>query len=191
MDLARKYGWSSLKNTDHGGMHLMCPGKVHQFPVYMTGRSSENVARSKRRTIRNCEHQNIAEPLDQVEVHLGNAEKLIRAAELLLNRAEAESSMDQAVEMLDLAEDNLQQADSAFDLASKKLEQAEQGLRDIPPDQISDGPSKLASDASSHLRAARLTLRELPISHERVVALQERSDELRRRFDALKNRLSG
>ncbi|UUL75724.1 hypothetical protein NG819_16325 [Pseudarthrobacter sp. Fe7] len=189
LDLARKYGWSSKKNSDHGGMHLMCPGKVHEFPVYMTGRSTENVARSKRRTIRNCEHQNIAEPLDQVEIHLGKAQKLIRSAELLTDRVEAENSMEHAVQMLGLAEENLAQADEVFDAAVEKLEQAEDALSAIPPDEVTEGASKLAGEASSHVRTARLALRDLPPGNERVKALRERTESLRERVLALQARL--
>jgi hypothetical protein len=156
----------------------------------MTGRSTENVARSKRRTIRNCEHQNIAEPLDQVDVHLDTAQKLIRAAELLVDKTDAESSMEHAIEMLGLAEENLTHADEAFDSASEKLEQADEALREIPPDDISGGASKLVGDASTHLRTARLALRDLPAGHERVIALRGWADELRERIATLQKRLS-
>lgn len=188
--MARKYGWSSKKNSDHGGMHLMCPGKVHEFSVYMTARSTENVARSKRHTIRNCEHQNIAEPLDQVEIHLDKAQKLIRSAEALTDRAEAENSMAYALEMLGLAEENLTHAEEVFDAAADKLEQAEEALSSVPPNDVTEGASKLAGEASSHVRTARLTLRDLPPGHERVIALRERTEELRQRVTALQRRLS-
>ncbi|WCI08117.1 hypothetical protein PJ267_16835 [Arthrobacter sp. OVS8] len=144
LDLAKKYGWSSKKNHDHGGMHLMCPGKVHEFPVYMTGRSSENVARTKRRTIKNCEHQNITEPLDEVEAHLDKAQRLIRSAELLTDRSEAEISMEHALELLGLAEENLSQAEDVFDSAVEKVEEADEALTRMPADEVAQGASKLA-----------------------------------------------
>jgi hypothetical protein len=190
LDLARKFGWSSELATNHGGMMLKCPEKVHKFRVYKTAKSTENVARSKRNTVRSCEHRNIADVVDEVELRLKDANRMLESAEVLTQRAEAEGQMEQALEMLDEAGEQLSLADAIFDAAGASLEQANAAVEDLLATDVTAGAEALVGSARSQVREATMTLRDLPTDHDRVQSLTAWRDELRQRLDDLKARLA-
>ncbi|MDP9904538.1 hypothetical protein [Arthrobacter bambusae] len=191
LDLARKFGWSSELATNHGGMMLKCPENVHKFRVYKTAKSTENVARSKRNTVRSCEHRNIADVLDEVELKLKDANRMLRSAEVLTKRVEAEGQMEQALEMLDEAGEQLALADAIFEAAEASLEEADAAAQDLLSTDVAAGVESLVGLARSQVREATMTLRDLPDDHDRVQSLTAWRDELRKRLDDLKARLAG
>ncbi len=188
LDLARMYGWKSKPVSDHGGLRLSCPTGVHTIRVYSTADGTENVARSKRNTIKSCEHRNIADAVDRLELKLTDADRMLKAAEALAQKADAESRMQHAIEMLDEADQHLSEAESMFDAASASLGQANTAIEQAPEDDVSAGGDKLLRGAGSRVREVTLTLRDLPSKHERVQSLSAWCDELRGRVDALRAR---
>lgn len=190
LDLARKFGWSSAKVMSHGGLSLKCPQNVHKIRIFSTGGSTENVARSKRTTIRSCEHRNITDVVNQVELCLTDASRMLGAAEVLTQRAEAVGQMEKAMLMLDEVGEQLSQADAIFDAAGASLDQANAAVEDLVAAEVAAGAKALVGSARSQVREATLTLRDLPPDHERVHALAVRRGELQQRLDNLKARLA-
>lgn len=174
LDTARRFGWTSKRDSSHGGMTLLCPKKEHKIRVYSTGANSENVARASRGKIEACEHRDLSDPIRKVETGLNSAELWLGAAAALLDVAEAQAAMQEA---LDLASEHIDGAERAFDEASRRYDLASKSVEETNFD-TREEPVVLLTHAGSHLREAELILRPLP-RHTLLEQLRERLDVLK------------
>ncbi|MEN8582155.1 hypothetical protein ABFP37_05510 [Burkholderia sp. RS01] len=190
LDLARRLGWSSEKATSHGGLTLICPGADpnHKIRVFSTGKGAEDVARTSRKKVKRCEHGDLSGPLGRAETALEDAARLLKAASALLDRDDAEQHM---LEILELASEQLAEAEAAFDEANRSFDHAKGLVGELlGADGADVASSQLLGTASSQLRTAELTLRDLPPKDAEVERLGARLDALKTQRDALRVRMN-
>lgn len=186
LDLARNYGWTSVRQSNHGVLLIKCPSGDHSKKVFSTGRGTENVARSTRIYIRGCQHRNLTDVIHRVEDALDNAERLLTGASALLDRSDAHEAMQ---DLLGLAEEHLAQVEDEFDNESKKYDTAGvQAGHLLGIEARNSNPKLLIDQAGYPLRAAKLELRDLPVRNDEVATLKSRLESLKQLHDGLKVR---
>ena len=189
LDLAKRYGWSSEKAKSHGGLSLTCPGsdQRHNIRVFSTGKGTENVARTYRKKISRCEHRDLRDPLGRAEASLEDAARLLRAAAALLDRDDAERQMQ---EILELVSEQLADVEAAFNEAAESFDNAASMVDELlSADDPDTGSSDVLMSASTQIRSAELTLRDLPSKDLTVMRLSAWMDELKVQRDELRRRL--
>lgn len=166
---------------------LQCPDGTHSIRVFSTGKGSESVARSSRNKIRNCEHRDIKDPLGRAQTALEDAERLLGAAGALLDRGDAQTALEEALEM---ASEQIADAEAAFDLAGKFFDEATERMVELLGEAGDDvEPDQLVDNAGIRLREVKMTLRDLPPHHDEVECLKLKLEGLKQVRDELVRRL--
>lgn len=197
LDLARELGWPAPAQTkDHPQLILHCPGKNPQCKVriYSTGEGTETVAISSRRKVRNCSHRDLAQPLVAIKSALDGAERMLDAADKLLNLENArqsEQAVLDALESLAVADERLAEVDALFEAAVKELADASTAIDEtVAAEDASKSAQELTNEAGSRLRTAKLVLRDqIPKRHAAAEAFKERHAELSDRLKQVRSRL--
>lgn len=179
LDIAKGLGWSCKKTNNHNIRYLDCPDDVCHLVVYSTGGgNTENVARGARRKVRTCPHRSIASPLDAVNELLVNADRLLRAAEAMVDLGEENRRMEDALELADFADALIDEAErelaqvSAQDEGGQMSTAVEQMLAEAMDKH--DRGKKVKAEAASAFDAAAERLQ----TAEHAAANALRSEEL-------------
>ena len=197
LHLAKELGWPApVKASNHGWLVPYCPRcQPRCCPrCYPAPKGVESWARNARRKIKQCPHVADETPFDRVERLLGQAERLLVAAETELKRQDA---ANHALELLAEADGQLDQVDRELTDLEAEFEAAataEQQLaadRDLLVEDQEDGwtPEEFVEKASFGLRTVRTELRDLPARNPRHQAGTERHDAAVARVTSLRARL--
>jgi hypothetical protein len=204
LEKARRAGWLYRKNSSHSHGTLYCRdpaiGPCCKYPVFSTGRAGENAAREVERLISRCQHdlEKRRSALVNAEGQMVKAEKLIRAAEALVDRAHHEqasaAAWARAVELVDLAGTSVHEVDAMLAHAVQEEAEARAADQDAaetlapfpdhpphPPDLV-DAAEKITDDVKTSLGA-------IP-ANDQVASLRLRVSDARRRLRLLRARLS-
>ncbi|MDG4834518.1 hypothetical protein O7627_35200 [Solwaraspora sp. WMMD1047] len=212
--LARARGWWYRKNSDHtGSATLYCQKNTVDcclFILFGTGRSPGGPARSFKRLIERCPHQdaeNLPE-LDQAERLLDGAERIIDAIESLQHRTDLLERIDAnlaemdglaptagANELLDVAESNLARIEELFDQAADWEHEARMVEQDAKAVLSAEGvhsedPNSQVDGAEEVIREAEAVLDEVPRRLGRVARLRRRAVRLRDRVSVVRMNIS-
>lgn len=176
--VARGYGWTLTKHNNHATYTLACPTGSHTRRVFSTGRAQESFAKDLLKFIHRCPH---AEPLGskvaEAERHLDNANRILDAAELLLESRIANANVfnmanqDQTADIAELLEE-------AVKLESKAADRLK--TANLAPE-----PHEAVAAAEENLKAADNAVSPLERTHADVKKARDRLTSLRRRKDRL------
>lgn len=187
LDRARALGWPQPhRTTSHPTLILDCPERSPRCRIraFSTGNGTETVAKEALRKLDRCPHRVIVDELLTVDGHLRTAERLISAAQTLLERGQLDGRID---ELLELASDSLDSAENAlvdeeFDEAVAERDDLQRKIEDLADD---TSPEELLQEASAPLRKARLQLRDLPKRSNEVRSRKQHLVDLTTRRDEL------
>lgn len=169
---ARSNGWSLELTSGHGWGRLTCSGGC-KILVFSTGRAGENAARRARRDIERCAHATRS-PIAQITWHLEQAERLLDAAQNLIQ----DRANHAAVEEL-IAEADAQLTASEEEGLLARIA----ALPDTPK-----APDGDLDEAESHLLAARVRLAD--VGPPNAKPLRQRARAIRERITSLRAQLA-
>lgn len=193
-DEARARGWTLETHSNHGTAYLTCPtGDDELGPIYSTGKSNENVAKDYLKKVRRCPHGSLdqAAVVLRVKGHLEVAERLVKAAQHLLDR---DGRNAQVEELWRAAEKEAEAADEIF--KSGQIEHAEwwrdheaEQARELlasTPAEGSEQPSPVAALADREADHAEDALEDLSSKHAEYDELVARLETIRAEIDVVR-----
>lgn len=181
-DLARARGWSLEGPTGHNAYRLYCPTRDCNFVAYSTGRGGESAAKMLAKKITRCTHGHVAS-LGRVEDLLGKAEKMIRAAGLLLERRRTHS---QALAAMDVPGTSDEDIEELLVFADELLAEAES----LGVDVAEEEPEPHVANAERQLDEATEALSPLPPEAPAVIKLRSQAKDLRLELERLRSSLA-
>ena len=103
--LAKAYGWTLMKQSNHPSHLLRCAEKVCQFRILSTPKGQDSFVKRQRRTVINCVHNtDLANEIIDIELRLDRVSRLVVAAEYRLDRDKAEAGFESATTEMELQE---------------------------------------------------------------------------------------
>lgn len=190
LEAARDAGWSFQKFSSHAFGKISCPAGIHYKTIFSTGTGSDTVARDTYRMItEKCEHRlDLPETIGSLTARLERVERLVTAAETLLDRGDVETKIQELLgeaeaEVEGVATEALGQR---FDQLVSEAEAIEHSL---DPDVAQSEPAGLLAEAASEARGAKHALRSVPKRHEQRDALVTRLNAVQRRITECRFRL--
>ena len=188
LEHARERGWTLEKYSAHAFGKIECETTECSIPIFTSGTAGESVAKRALKAIESCVHSHLTQDvLVRVEKKLGQARRMVTAAEALLDKEQRE----RAIELLDEGDELTGAAwEKICDLIDEvdrydeviNLEMAAAGVPAMDP-------SSIVSTAKGHVVEARAELAVVPQKAERVKILSFQAKELLREIEQLRNRL--
>ena len=190
LSAARDAGWSFQKFSSHAFGKISCPAGTHSKIIFSTGSGSENVARDTYRLItEKCEHRpDLPRTIGLLNARLDNAERLVTAAESLLDKGDVETKIQELLGEADSEVDEVatEALNERFD---ELVNEADAIERSLDAAVAQSEPAGLLAEASSEARDAKNTLRSIPKRHEHRDALIERLEAIQARITECRSRL--
>lgn len=205
---ARRQGWLYKVLTNHGVGVVYCQDPRQDpddepctFAVYSTGRAGESAARELVRLVDRCPHMPPADrpPLAQAEHHLDSAERLLEAAEALIEKLRHEDAATEAwamaTELLDQVEASTDEVEGLMSRAAREDREAQAAAGDADDllrslDHVAETPASAVEAAEYEVHQAQATLKDLP-QRSTVRALGRRVLAVRAKLNDLKVRMTG
>lgn len=175
LDRIRELGWPCPAWTSsHPTLVMDCPEADPQCRIraFSTGKGTERVAIQALRRVDRCPHRRITDELTQVDELLDTASLLIDGAAELLRRGVIDARLE---ELLMHASTSIKHAEVA--LLEQEFDELS-GERDALDPPASESAEDLLDSAGKPLRAARLSLRDLPGRSDEVEERRARLERL-------------